>query len=36
MMLRICFLCGSGNAAMNMDKEDVSQMKKKDVYTMGF
>lgn len=32
MMLQICFLCGSDNTMRNMDKEDVSQMKEKDVY----
>lgn len=34
-MPRICFLCGSDNAAMNMDKEDASQMKEKGVYKIG-
>lgn len=28
---QICFLCDSDNATMNMDKEDVSQIKEKDV-----
>lgn len=32
MMPQICFLCGSDNAT---NKEEVSQMKEKDVYKIG-
>lgn len=35
MMPWVCFLCGSDNAMMNIDMEDNSQKKKKDVYKIG-